>query len=314
LLRKAAEYADAEDCAAYVARCQAAARRALDLDPGESCARVALAGLAPIFGNWAEARTQVLDVLATTPDDPVARHDLAIIEMSTGLTSVARQMIEALLAEDGFAATFHYKRMYHLWAADDVHGAEQVAGRALQLWPRHPAIWSARFWILVGTGRADLALRFVEDSDDRPPIPEPAVAYLARTAAIAAKQQAGALSDEELSRHAEQSVGVAALGPAQAVAALMGLGALGAVDAAFEVARGYYLGQGRGATPLRRNAADPSITDQHRRVTQPLFVPSARRMREDPRFLPLCDAMGLVAYWNRFGLTPDFLGGGSGAR
>ncbi|HUD95505.1 hypothetical protein [Sphingobium sp.] len=58
---------------------------------------------------------------------------------------------------------------------------------------------------------------------------------------------------------------------------------------------------------MHKTAADPSITDQHRRVTQLLFLPVTKPLRDDTRFLPLCEEMGLTAYWNAAGVTPDFL-------
>jgi DNA-binding winged helix-turn-helix (wHTH) protein len=310
LVRKAAEYADSAQCAAYVGRCEEAARQALELDPAESNARVALAGLIPLFGNWSNARSILLDILSSDPSHVPARHDLAILEMATGRPSAAIPIIERLIADDPLAASFHYKRMYHLWTIGDVLGAEQVAARALQLWPRHLAIWSARFWILIFTGRTRQALRLVADQQSRPTMPEPAAKFLQTTAELAIALQSDELPQPELWGHVGRTVEFATLGPAQAVSALTALCALGAIDQAFEVARGYYVGLGRTAVPLRRNADDPSITDQHRRVTQALFVPAAQRMREDERFLPLCKDMGLAAYWEEFGIVPDFLQSG----
>jgi Flp pilus assembly protein TadD len=306
LLRKAAEYAGEAECSGYVARCERACRRAFDLDPGHDEARVALAGLGPLFGNWSDARGQLLQVLSDHPDHVPARHDLAMLEMATGRPSVASPMMAQLMAEDAFAPTFQYKRMYQAWSVGDVAAADRVAARALQLWPRHPAIWSARFWILTFTGRADQAMRLASD-DACPPFPAPMTAFLAETARLRLAKDGGQAPTEELSHHLSRSVALAAQGPAQAVSALMGLGALSAVDEAFDVARAYFLLEGSNPSPLRRTPSDPSITDQHRRVTQPLFTPAGAEMREDARFLPLCEGMGLVAYWNRAGVTPDFM-------
>ena len=308
-LRKAAEYAEADECAAYVQRCEGAARRALRGDPSEPHARVALIGLAPLYGNWTAARAGLLAVLADHPGNPPARHELAVLEMATGRPSAAVPLIEGLLAEDGYAATFHYKRMYHLWTLGELHAAEHAAARALQLWPRHPAIWSARFWMLLHTGRADQALRMVEDTGSRPAMPEPAIVFFAQIARAVAAAQAGTLGEEALSAFTARCVGAAASGAAQAVAALLGLCAVDAIAAAFTVARGYYLGEGAAAAPLRRSAHDASITDQHRRVTQPLFIPASARLREDPRFAALCADIGLARYWAEAGVVPDFRSG-----
>lgn len=311
LLRKAAEYAEPDECSAYVRQCEQAARRALALVPDQSDALVALAGVVPIFGNWLTAREQLAAVRDADPDHVPASHDMAILEMATGRPSAAAPIIEQLIARDPLGATFYYKRMYHLWTFGEVAELDRVAARALQLWPRHAAVWTARLWSLVFTDRAEQALRFIDDEGCRPPLPPSALGLLRRTCTITAAAQQGeklapTLRDETVSL----AVAAAAQGPAQAVAAMISLCAMDAIPQAFEVSYGYYLGLGRAVTPLWRNTGDPSITDQHRRVTQLLFIPSARAMREDPRFLVLCRDLGLTAYWEQAGLTPDFLQSG----
>lgn len=308
ILRKAAEYADAADCSEFVRRCEHAARRGLALDKNEPNARVALTGLTPLFGNWVNTRAGLTGALATDPGNVPALHDLAVLEMATGRPSVAAPIIEGLLERDPLAATFHYKRMYHLWTFGRLNDAEKIAARALALWPRHPAIWMARFWILLFTDRAEQALRLVSNKEERPNLTAALVEFLALGAELVAAQRAGEVRTVEMECYISRAIEVASIGPANAVCGLTMLCALDALDETFDVAYGYYLGRGRTMTPLRWNAHDPSITDQHRRVTQLLFIPAAAKMRDDARFLPLCDEIGLCAYWNELGLTPDFLG------
>jgi hypothetical protein len=306
LLRKGAEYAGAAECADLVRECEAAARKAFAIDPTEPNARVALAGLVPLFGNWSGVREQLLDVIASHPDNVPARHDLAMLEMATGRPSAAVPILEALLEQDRFAPILRYKRMYHLWSLGRIADLDRIAAENLQLWPRHPAIWSAHFWTLLFTGRAVQALRFAHDETHLQGIPAPVLDFLRRTADVVAAKQNGAGSTAGLRSHIREALDVAARGPAQAIAAIHALLALDAVDETFEAAYAYYLGRGSGGSPMRRNDADPPITDQHRRLTQPLFVPEGRKLHGDPRFLPLCADIGLVAYWDRFALTPDF--------
>lgn len=307
LLRKAAEYADVADCADFVGRCEHAVRRALSLDKNDANARVALAGLAPLFGNWANARASLTEILAANAGHVPALHDQAVLEMATGSTGAAAAIIESLISSDPLAATFYYKRMYQLWTLGRLNEADKTAARALALWPRHPAIWMARFWILLFTERAEQALRLVSDTGERPELPSSLVQFLIRGAELLSAGRKAETRHGERTIFLSRAIEVASIGPANAVAALTMLCAFEAIDESFDVAYGYYMGRGRTATPLRWNAQDPSITDQHRRVTQLLFIPSARKMREDARFLPLCDEIGLSAYWDEFGLTPDFL-------
>lgn len=307
LLRKAAEYVEAEECAKFVSRCEFAARKALALDPKESNALVALTGLTPIFRNWTNTRTELLAVLGRNPDHVPALHDFVILEMSTGRPSVAAPILDRLLERDPLAATFHYKAIYQRWTVGRLHDSEEVATKAMALWPTHPAIWMARFWTFIFTERAEQAMRLVADERSRPPLTPAMARFLAQGAALAAAREVGNARDEYVS----QTTKVASIGPANALAALTMLCALSAIDHAFEVARGYYLAEGRSAPPLRWNADDPSITDQHRRVTQVLFIPAAQQLRDDPRFLRLCEDIGLAAYWEKFGITPDFLNPGA---
>jgi tetratricopeptide (TPR) repeat protein len=304
LLRKAIEYGEARDCAKLVSRCERAAREAHRLEPREANASVALAGLKPAFGHWTAIRSALLEIVDQEPAHAAALHDLAILEMSTGRPSAAAPIIDRLLARDGLAPTYHYKRMYHLWTLGDLDGAEQLAGRALALWPQHPAIWMARFWTLVFTGRAGEAERMAGDDECTAFLPPPLLQFLKIAAAHLSRTVAADDSGRWLVSAARSFAGN---GPAQSVAALLALCALNAIDDAFEVAFGYYLGRGSMAAPLRWTCGDPCITDQHRRVSQPLFIPATRNLRRDPRFGTLCDDIGLSAYWRQFGIVPDFI-------
>jgi hypothetical protein len=300
LLRDAAEYAHQAQCAAFVAECERAARRALALDSCEGNARTALATLPPLFGDWLPARGRLLAARDGDPANVASAHALAVLEMATGRPSAAISIIERLIDGDPLAAIFHYKRIYHLWTLGALGEMDRVADRAMQLWPGHPAIWYARWWSLVCTGRSRAALLQADDDAGRPHIPPPALAVL--------KMTASAMAGEAPREVAVQvNLDAAARGQAQSLAAVIHLSSLGAIDAAFDVAYAYLLRTGPLVTPVRHTPADPSVTDQHRRITQMLFIPATAPMRDDPRFVPLCEAIGLADYWSRASVTPDFL-------
>jgi DNA-binding winged helix-turn-helix (wHTH) protein len=303
LCRQAAEYAEPGEVAACVAECEAAARRALALNSIQGEALVALASVAPLYGRWREARAALSRTLEKISGHVVALHDVAMLEMATGRVRAAKVIMDDLIARDPLAASFCYKSMYQHWSLNDLAGLDHVGDRAIQLWPNHPAIWSARFWTLAHTGRGYASMEMLEDTVTRPRIPEPAIGLL-RTAVTAS------LSDDEsiVDEAAHACCITAARGPAQALAAMMGLGLLRRVDDLFGVAHAYYLRAGKGPVPMRRTSGEPSINDQHRRVTQALFTPACADMRaERSRFLELCSRMGLTDYWESTGLNPDFL-------
>jgi hypothetical protein len=56
-----------------------------------------------------------------------------------------------------------------------------------------------------------------------------------------------------------------------------------------------------------------SVTDQYRRKTNMLFLPPARAMQSDPRFMRLMTDIGLTKYWNAAGVEPDFVRSQRGA-
>jgi DNA-binding winged helix-turn-helix (wHTH) protein len=302
LCRQAAEYADPREVGAYVAECQAAARRALELNTSQAEATVALASVTPLYGRWSQARVELTQVLDRVPGNAVALHDLAMLEMATGRVRAAKAIMDELIRRDPLAACLRYKSIYQHWSINDLARLDQVADSAIQLWPSHPAVWNARFWTLAYTGRGYASMAMLEETT-RPHLLEPAMGLL-RSSVTASLGDSGSLADEA----ARACSGAAVRGPTQAVAAMFGLGLLGRVDDLFEVAAAYYLRAGKGPVPMRRTTGEPSINDQHRRVTQVLFTPACAGMRDvRSRFLDLCARMGLTEYWESSGLAPDFL-------
>ena len=304
LLRHAAEYSAPEETAALVSECTQAARLALDLDPNEGNAHAALASLPPIYGDWFGMRGRVLHALMVAPGNVAATLDLAILEAATGRWQAAVPALESILEREPLAATVLFRRVYHLWTLGRTAEMDQVADRALQLWPHHRAVWNARLTTLAYTGRAAAALRMVDDADSRPTIPAPVV-ELQRTTmrALASGTRADIAAAVAANRAASPR------GPSQAVIAINHLCALGAVDDAFDAVDGYLLQRGPLTVPLFHNNASPSMTDLHRRLTQMLFTPVSAPIRADSRFPRLMEDIRLADYWRRTGLGPSHLGG-----
>jgi tetratricopeptide (TPR) repeat protein len=302
LSRYAAEYADPGLRAAHVTQCELAATRALAVDGSQAEARVALATVAPLFGRWLEARAPLDAILAEQADSAPARHELGIIEMASGRVGRAKLLLDELIAEDPLAACYNYKSIWQHWSVGDLTGMDQVAERAVQLWPTHPAVWMARFWSFAHTQRASAAVMMIDDASSRPAVPLPMLNLL-RTVAKAACGNDAAEIDQAI----RDCLAAGNQGPANAVAALLGLGLFEATDAAFQLAEAYYFRSGPAPVPARHVTDELSINDQHRRVTQPLFTPAGAHMRLDARFAGLCERIGLADYWERGRVKPDYL-------
>ena len=114
-------------------------------------------------------------------------------------------------------------------------------------------------------------------------------------------------SPEAIARAREACFEAAKKAGVLAAHGVMILSELGEVDAAFEVTNGFLLWQGpivRGSQSTSKKVRDDA---SWRLSIQWLFTPPCAVMRADPRFGPLCDAIGLTDYWRRRGVTPDYL-------
>lgn len=280
------------------------ARSALQLDPDNADAKAALAIAIPYYGDWLAAERRFDAVLEQHPNHLVARTSRAFLLGAVGRMRESAQQHDLFSTGDStFDAHITHRHIYALWFLDRIDEADRVANRGLQMWPGNYGIWFARLWVLSGTGRFDRALAQINDESARPPLPLPMVENL-RMAMKAAMSKVPSEFDQAV-------IGVLAgvqKSVAAVVNAMMLLNLLGAIDQAFALARGYYLEQGPIIAAAQSQSSEPIIRDQRRRKTNMLFTPVAAMMRSDPRFMPLVQEMGLLDYWNRRGIGPDFLG------
>ena len=235
MFRHAAEYGLLVERAEMVECCEEAAARALDLDPLQAEARIALASIVPIYGNWLDAHDNLSAILKDHPVNVIAQHDLSIVEMATGRALQAKRLVDPLVTADPRAPCFGYKSTYQHWSLGDLDTMDHRANRAIQLWPHHPAVWTARFWTLAHTQRPSAAMAMIEPGVKRPAMSELAAEFARKLLRwiIDGAGDRGALI--------KQAADAVATGPAQAINSLMALGLLGDVDAGFDVAEAYYL-------------------------------------------------------------------------
>ncbi|MCA1654493.1 MAG: winged helix-turn-helix domain-containing protein [Sphingomicrobium sp.] len=302
LCRHAAEYGGPTVAPAYVRECEGAARRATELDPAQPEALTALASIVPLFGQWTDSRRRLFAILDRNPDCAVATQDLATLEMATGRVRESKRLRESLIARDPLAACYCYKSVYQHWSVGDLTGMDHAANRAIQLWPTHPAVWMVRLWTLAFTSRVPAALSMLDDAVVRPQMPHPIVAFLRQVLSAAVEGKEAAVVDV-----IDASTSLASTGPANAIAAMFALSLLDRAERTFEIAEAYYLRAGKAPVPIHHTQAEISINEHHRRLTQVLFTPVFAPVRGDPRFMALCDRIGLARYWEENSLTPDFL-------
>lgn len=301
-LRAAAEYGFPEQAESARREAEAAARRALSLDSSQSDARTALALLTPSFGRWLEADRELSAVLASDPTNPFAVAGHATLMMSTGQVRRSLERLNWLDARDPLSPNLQFRRVYTLWSAGKLAEADATADRAMQSWPRHPAVWFARLWTFAFTRRVPRAQAMLTDEATRPAMPVPAADLL--DLSLAALAEPGS----SLARKAIQAnLAAAGRGPGQATMAIMVLSGLGAAADAYDVARGFLVQRGKVIVLQRHTPQQASLTDLHQRQTMPLWIPATDTLRRDTRFPELCRDIGLADYWRDAGVRPDFL-------
>ena len=301
-LRSAAEYGPPDRVAPTRLEAEATARRALAIEPRQPDALTALALLEPSFGRWGEAERRLRAILADAPDNEFAVAGLGTLLMSTGQVRACLEKLEWLNARQPLSPNLQFRRVYTLWSVGRLAEADATADRALQQWPEHPAVWFARLWTFAFTGRPERAQRMLANATARPDMPPP-VAELLGLSLAALAQPNSPLAERAIAAN----MAAAARGPGPAISAIMVLSALGAGRQSLEVARGFLLQQGGVLVRQAHTPLQPSVTDQHHRMTMMLWIPVNAILRREPGFTELCDQLGLSAYWRERGVTPDYL-------
>lgn len=279
-----------------------AAGRALALDPANADAKSALALAIPYFGDWLAAERRFDAVLARHPGHVITQDSRTFMLGAVGRMRESGLTRVAFAPSAPFDASVQYLLIYSLWFLDRIEEADRVASRAMEMWPRHYGVWFGRLWLLAGTSRYDRALAQIDDAAARPALPPPIIDTLRAALAAAATKQPAAVGAA-----VDQVMAGVARSVAAVVNGMMLLNHLGATDRAFDLARAYYLEQGPILAAVSWRPGQPMIRDQRRRKTNMLFTPTAAAMRSDPRFMPLMQQMGLVDYWDKRGVRPDFL-------
>lgn len=285
-----------------VSEVEAAATKALQLDSDNADAQAALAISIPYYGDWLPAERRFDAILAKHPEHVVTQDSRLFFLGSVGRMKESAEDRRRLVELAPFDASLLYKEIYSLWFADRVGEADRAAIRGLEMWPRNAGIWFARLWVLAGTGRLDRALAHVADKEARPQIPAPMFDTIRIALEAAQSKQPSAI--ETASQRVLFGVGQSV---AAVVNAMMLLNTMGAIDQAFELADAYYLERGPIIAAMQWRPGQPVVPDQRRRKTNMLFVPLAATMQQDPRFMRLMEEIGLVSYWERRGIGPDFL-------
>ena len=277
-----------------------AAARALSIDARQPNALLAMFELEGSTFDWGPRDQRLRQIISIDPRNITAISELVALLQSAGLNCESWKWNERAISLEPLSPTLLGRRALKLWIAGRIPQADKVIDQARALWPSHPWLWSVKFLTLALSGRPRAAEAMLAND---PAMAGPLQAVeMWRMSLLALDQR----SQDTVAAARDACVKGASMGAQLGGEAVMILSALGEVDAAFDVAKGFLLSRGsivrRGQLPFKA-----VLNDAGWRVnTQWLFVPPTGAMRADPRFLPLCSGVGLADYWRGRGLRPDY--------
>jgi DNA-binding winged helix-turn-helix (wHTH) protein len=277
------------------------AQKALAIDPKEPNALLALFEVQGSTLDWL-ARDQLLRrIVSIDPANGLAMAELASVLQAAGLCREAWDWNERLLRQTPLSSILLTRRAQKLWIFGRFADADNVMNQLRAQFPKDGWVWLNRFQIYAFTGRAGAARAMLEN--DPAMIASGPATQMWRDCLDALERP----SAVTIAKARHTCLAAVPASGELAGAAVMAMSALGDVDTAFQIADGYLLGRGRVLLSSRAGYGPAPGDALHRIDTYPLFMPPCRAMRRDGRFTPLCEGVGLVEYWRRRRVEPDYL-------
>ena len=276
-------------------RIRSAAARALELEPDNADAQLALACILPYFRNWSRIEPELRRLRERFPDHWLVNGRLAILYYQVGRLSDGAALHLGVIAREpmipgpyAFAATA-------LSNLGRVQEADALLKEAADRWPANPLIWFATYDHLLFTGRPASAAALLMDPEARPSgMSDSEASPFRRLASALEHRRPGEVEAviQEMTRIALSDVRAIS-----SVAPLFAL--LGRPDLTFASLSRYLLNRGRFGAPS-------PIGPHTRRFTDSLFSTPMASVRGDPRFGQLTSTIGLDDYWTSLGTAPPY--------
>lgn len=282
-----ARYAATADFVAQRTLGVAECRRALELDPRLGLPRRGLS-YAEDGRQWARREMQLRPAGANA-GDPDLSSSLGELMTQAGRQDEGVTLLQAAAAARKGWTIDSSNLAFALMESDRTDEAREFIAHRLALRPTDGDMQALDFLIVAFRGAPDKALAILDDPARRhASLPPPAVKAFR---AFLQARRTGSQTDRKAAvATILETAGISGLRRSDAVAMLMILGDL---DSAFRVAEAY--------------ASDPLVVRFGNALLPAfLFGPETAAMRQDPRFIPIMERLGLVDYWRTSGHWPDF--------
>ena len=277
---------------------RSAARRALEIDPSNADAQLALILIKPEFRNWSRMEAELRGLISRYPQHWLANGRLAVLLYSVGRLNEGIAIHQKVFAEiDAMLPVGQGYLAKSLSFAGRTQEADGVFEEALRRWPAHPTLWHSNYTHLLFSGRPRSAMAFVMDPDSRPTgVTQAQIEPLLRLArAVDTRQSSDLAIALEDWRQAGLKKNATRIVPTPATIFAL----LGRPDLTFQSLERYYLNRGPFGSPA-------PIGPYTRRYTDLLFSQPIAPLRSDPRFASLVQRIGLEAYWREANVLPDY--------
>ena len=276
------------------------AKRALSIDPKEPSALLARYELDTATLDWITRDKRLRQIVAIDPGHIPAISELVALLQSAGLNRESWNWNERAIAVQPQSRELHARRAMKFWIAERYDLADKEIDQARDFWPSSPFLWWVRFLILATTGRATAAKAMFDAAPPSRPPPWSALWRSSLPAMIDPTPSNLAQARQGCDNAAKASGGLA-------IQAVMILGALKQIDAAYDICDGFLLWRGSVVRAGDNRARQLGSDSGWRMSVQWLFTPPCAGMRADERFPLLCKAIGLSDYWKARGVSPDYL-------
>lgn len=287
------------DAAGILNRIQAAARRAVEIDPANEDGAVIITLANGLwYASYLDYDRRTQHTLTRFPDNAIARRARAGFLFETGRIRESIQtgapMVNASLPSP--SVTSHAIK---LWCAGRTDEADMLLDTLIQRWPRHFSIWASRFKFLMFSGK----LKEAETMLDEAPVGLDDIDFEIWAAQTNALQKTDAVDiDNALSLF--DGVAFKIMSKAQEAATFAS--AVDRLDAAYAYLDLFYV-SGEPIRSFRRRLSAKNLMPHGGVMTFFLFEPPMQAARADPRFDALTARLGLQNYWKQAGVKPDYM-------